>query len=63
MNYERRIAALEAFACTKPREFDAFQSQWEQDHPEIVVPLTIDSDVAVVLDEKPKGRRKKAEEE
>jgi hypothetical protein len=35
MNKDRRLAVLEAFASSKPREFDGFVLAWEQAHPEV----------------------------
>lgn len=40
MNSEKRLEILEAFASSKPTEFDGFAIQWLREHPEpAVVPI------------------------
>ena len=36
MNPDKRIEILEAFASSKPTEFEGFKLQWLQDHPDPV---------------------------
>jgi hypothetical protein len=56
MNPERRLEILEAFICTKPREFDAFVIAYNEAHPVNEAPI-VESLVAV--EEAPKVTRKR----
>lgn len=40
MNIERKTAVLEAFASSKPTEFEGFKAQWLHDNPEPIVAET-----------------------
>ena len=56
MNPDRRLEILEAFICTKPREFDAFVLAYEEAHPIVEVPVV---ESLIVVEEAPKQTRKR----
>jgi hypothetical protein len=66
LNPEKRLELLEAFASSKPAEFDGFTAAWLEQHPE---PAAEEPTVVTALvepipveEEKPKRKRKTTEE-
>lgn len=54
MTEETPIEAYQAFACTKPTEFDAFMRRWKEEHP--ICTLITDKQIAALYTEEEKNR-------
>lgn len=67
MNIERKTAVLEAFASSKPTEFEGFKAQWLHDNPEPVIVVAapvLEVVAAPAVEEEPvKKRTRKTSEE